>query len=273
MIELPEASVLAQQIRSTLKGKTISRVTMAQSPHKFAWYLGDPQGYHSLLAGRTIENAAGYGGLVEIQAEGAALLFGDGVSLRYMTADETLPSKHQLHIEFDDESHLFGSVQMYGGLWAFEGEYDNPYYAGAKEKPHPLSEAFSEAYFAGLMDNSSDKLSLKAFLATEQRVPGLGNGVLQDILFNAGMHPKKKLSTLTGEDRRILYSAVKTTLGEMTFLGGRDTERDLGGCLGGYKTILSKNTVDKPCPSCGGTIKKEAYMGGSIYYCGTCQKL
>lgn len=41
----------------------------------------------------------------------------------------------------------------------------------------------------------------------------------------------------------------------------------------GYKTKLSKNTVDKPCPVCGNIIKKEAYMGGSIYFCPTCQKL
>ncbi len=54
---------------------------------------------------------------------------------------------------------------------------------------------------------------------------------------------------------------------------GRDTERDLFGNLGGYKTIMSKNTVDKPCPICNTTIKKEAYLGGSIYYCTSCQKL
>ena len=59
----------------------------------------------------------------------------------------------------------------------------------------------------------------------------------------------------------------------MTFEGGRDTERDLFGCLGGYKTRLGKNTAGKPCPVCGDIIKKEAYMGGSIYYCPTCQKL
>ncbi|MFA6873005.1 MAG: zinc finger domain-containing protein, partial [Bacteroidaceae bacterium] len=29
----------------------------------------------------------------------------------------------------------------------------------------------------------------------------------------------------------------------------------------------------QPCPRCGNQIRKEAYMGGSIYYCPTCQKL
>jgi formamidopyrimidine-DNA glycosylase len=66
---------------------------------------------------------------------------------------------------------------------------------------------------------------------------------------------------------------VKTTLSAMATQGGRDTELDLFGHPGGYKTILCKNTVNKPCPVCGITIKKEAYMGGSVYYCEKCQKL
>ncbi|HBT18319.1 MAG TPA: endonuclease VIII, partial [Firmicutes bacterium] len=43
--------------------------------------------------------------------------------------------------------------------------------------------------------------------------------------------------------------------------------------LGGYQTKLSKKTVNKPCPVCGSIIKKETYMGGSIYYCEGCQRV
>jgi formamidopyrimidine-DNA glycosylase len=43
-------------------------------------------------------------------------------------------------------------------------------------------------------------LSAKAFLATEQRIPGLGNGVLQDILFTAGIHPKRKMAAISEEE-------------------------------------------------------------------------
>jgi formamidopyrimidine-DNA glycosylase len=87
------------------------------------------------------------------------------------------------------------------------------------------------------------KLSAKAFLATEQRIPGLGNGVLQDILWYANIHPKRKISTLSAEQKHKLFRSVKTILAEMTELGGRDTERDLFGCNGGYITRLSKKTV------------------------------
>ncbi len=133
-------------------------------------------------------------------------------------------------------------------------------------------DAFDRSYFGALFCEKTDKLSLKAFLATEQRIPGLGNGVLQDILFNAKMHPKKKVSTLSKKDKEGLLDSLKLTLSRMVTHGGRDTEADLYGRQGGYKTILSRNTVGKPCPICGTIIQKEAYMGGSIYFCSTCQK-
>jgi len=54
--------------------------------------------------------------------------------------------------------------------------------------------------------------------------------------------------------------------------GGRDTEKDIYGVSGGYKTIMSSKNVEAICPACGEPIIKEAYMGGSIYYCSGCQK-
>ena len=96
---------------------------------------------------------------------------------------------------------------------------------------------------------------------------------MQDILYNARIHPKRKVNTFTDTDIENLYNSIKSTLAQMTFEGGRDTERDLYGCFGGYKTKLSKNTVGKDCEICRSKIKKEAYMGGSIYYCEGCQKI
>jgi formamidopyrimidine-DNA glycosylase len=271
MIELPEAAALAKQSSEAIGGKKIKNVIAVQSPHKWAWYCGDPQQYRSLLTGKIIGQALSYGGQVEITAGDVKLLFSDGVNLRYYNTGEQLPDRHQLLLEFDDGSSLVGSVQMYGGLWAFrEGEFDNKYYLIARKKPSPLSDDFDKTYFDSLFDEAALKLSLKAFLATEQRIPGLGNGVLQDILFNARMHPKKKAS-LSVMDQQVLLDSIKKTLWEMMAKGGRDTEHDLWGRPGGYRTKLSKNTVGQPCSVCGTPIKKEAYLGGSIYYCSGCQ--
>jgi len=51
-------------------------------------------------------------------------------------------------------------------------------------------------------------MSAKAVLATQQRIPGLGNGVLQDVLWRAGVHPKRKLGTVSAAGREKLYGAV-----------------------------------------------------------------
>jgi formamidopyrimidine-DNA glycosylase len=275
MIELPEALNLAGQINDTTSGKRIGSVTVAHTPHKLAWYYGEPSKYSDILIGRVIGKANPYGSLVEIKAGNANILLGEGVGLRFHRKNEPRPPRHQLLIEFEDRSAISASVQMYGGMGAFlDGELDNPYYKVAKGKPSPLSTAFDKVYFDRIVSVPEvQKMSLKALLATEQRIPGLGNGVLQDILFNAKMHPKKKVNTLAEADKEALYDSVKATLSEMVAQGGRDTELDLFGNSGGYQTVLSKNTAGKPCPLCGTIIKKEAYMGGSIYYCEKCQRL
>lgn len=275
MMELPEAAVIVKQLNETISGKKIRNVTAAQSPHKFAWFYGDPQSYHQMLTGKTIGQATGYGGLVEIKTDAPTLLLGDGVGLRYHAPKENRPSKHQLLIEFEDLSAISATVQMYGGIWCFyDAKLDNVYYKVAKEKPSPLTGRFNEEYFQALISGPDfQKLSAKAFLATEQRIPGLGNGVLQDILWNAKIHPKRKISALTEEEKKSIFESVKTLLSSMTKLGGRDTEKDLFGNSGGYKTVMSKNNTSLPCPVCSDLIRKENYLGGSIYYCADCQKL
>ncbi len=272
MIELPEAAVLAQQLSAAVSTKTIRRVAAAQSPHKFAWYFGDPAGYAGLLAGKTVGPAASLGGMVEIQVEDVVLLFSDGVNLRFHRAAEERPLKHQLLLEFEDSTALSATVAMYGGLLCYpRGANDNPYYLVARDKPSPLTERFTAGYFGGLFLPEMDRLSLKAFLATQQRIPGLGNGVLQDILYRARLHPKSKVEALGESGKQALFQAIKTTLLDMADQGGRDTERDLFGNAGEYCTRMSKNTAGQPCPTCGSPVQKQSYLGGSIYFCPGCQ--
>ncbi|MCL2512439.1 MAG: endonuclease VIII [Oscillospiraceae bacterium] len=274
MIELPESRHLAEQIKENLTGKTVMNVSANKSPHKFAWFHGDPALYHGKLTGKIIAGANAYGGMAEIVFDGARLVSGDGANLRFFAQGEKLPDKHQMHIEFEDFSSLVCSVQMYGGMWVFiDGvDKDEGYYLSSKTKISPISEENSEDYFFGLMNDVKQNYSVKAFLATEQRYPGLGNGVLQDILFNARVHPRRKLETLTQNEKEAVYHSVKQTLSEMTVKGGRDTEKDIFGCPGGYKTKLSAKTKNDPCPVCGDDIVREAYLGGNVYFCPTCQK-
>lgn len=282
MIELPECVVLARQINQTLRGKRIEHAEANHSPHGFAGYNIDPAEYDGMLAGRQISSAnpgTGFscGGNTEINCEDRFLVL--STPIRYHPAGAKLPAKHQLCLTFDDGSHLTCTVKMWGALLCLPsnpdewGDGEPPWEIAIRKTPSPLEDAFDEAYFQTLTQAIDPKLSVKAVLATGQRIPGLGNGVLQDILFRARLHPKRKFVSLSDPERFELYSAVKSTLRLMAEQGGRDTEKDLFGNPGGYRTILSKKTLDKPCPVCGGALCREAYLGGNIYFCPTCQPL
>jgi formamidopyrimidine-DNA glycosylase len=275
VIEIPEAAVYARQLNETVIGRRIVHAEAAHSPHKFTWYCGEPSLYPETLEGKTIEESYPLNGTLELRIGDVYLALSEGANMTYLPKGSQVPQKHQLILELDDGSALVVSVQMYGGIMCFrEGGNENPYYLVVREKPSPLTVDFSREYFSGIISSPEvQRLSAKAALTTGQRIPGLGNGVLQDILYHARIHPKCPLNTLIEIDQDVLFSSITHTLQLMADQGGRDTERDLFGNPGGYITCCSKNTVGRPCQKCGALIEKASYMGGSIYFCPVCQKL
>lgn len=279
MIEAPEALMLAMQLNKIIRDKTINHVIAAQTPHKFTWYHDGPESYPDKLNGKTVKNCSAFGGMVEINmSSDTTLLFCDGANLRYYSPGEKLPVNHQLLVGFSDESCLVVSVRMYGGLFCFtgnklEGNFSS-YYLTARTKPQVMSETFDLPYFLRLIneDHAQNK-SAKAFLATRQTIPGLGNGVLQDILYMARIHPKTKIKELDDTKKRDLFFCIKKTLQDIYDSNGRNCETDIFGQKGKYIPFLSKDTAGTSCKKCGEYIRKDNYMGGSIYYCPECQPL
>ena len=274
MHEIPEARVLAKQLKETVVGKQVKSAIAGYSPHSFAWYYGDATEYGEMLAGKTFDDATAFGGFVELHAGALRLTLGEGASLRFLQVGEARPAKHQLLLEFEDGTALCSTIRMYGAIYCFEeGNMANSWYTVAKEAlPYDAPE-FTLEFLKSLLPEKVKSLSVKAFLATEQRIPGLGNGVLQDILFVSGLHPKRKVTTLSEDDWVRLWEAIRKVMHEMEEQGGRDVETDLFGKSGGYLTALSAKTKGKPCLICGEEIRREAYLGGNIYYCPHCQPL
>ena len=275
MLEIPEANTIAHQLEQVVAGKRITAVAAGASPHKWAWYTGDPGQYGALLLGKNITGTGCFGGRPELRVEGVVLSFCDGANIRYVAPGAARPSKHQLLLEFSDGCAVCCTLQMYGGIFCFPESLESQdlYYMAAKEKPSPLSSDFDKEYFASLLTDTTRKLSAKAFLATEQRIPGLGNGVLQDILWKAQTHPKRKMLSLSDDAFERLFHSVKSVIYQMEQSGGRDTENDLFGNAGGYRTVMCRKTLGNACPTCGATIQRMAHLGGSVYVCEACQTL
>lgn len=274
MIELPEAITIGKQANCLLARKKVIKVYGPTHLHKFTFFSGTPEEYNEMLSGRRIISSEGKGIFVDVKFDDDVYLsIFDGINMRYGSNTDKVPHKYQMLIAFDDNSFLSFTTSMYGGIYVFRNELDNKYRKLSMESISPLSDSFDEAFFNNLIAGETKNISVKALLAAEQRIPGVGNGVLQDILFNAGINPKRKIFSLSDKEKQSLFMSLKKTLLAMTEYGGRDTETDFRGNKGGYKSILSKNTYTSPCPRCGSEIIKESYMGGSVYYCSNCQKL
>lgn len=271
MIELPEALVLAADLNKEAAGKTVKEVCPPSYEHKFCWFEGDPTEYDRKLRDSRLEKTEGFGSYVEMIFDNdMRLTINDGVNIRLVDPDAPRPGRYQLLIEFTDGFGLVFTVAMYGGILCHTRNFYNEYYEKNRYGLSLCDPGF-DGIFMELLGSVKQNMSAKAFLATEQRFPGLGNGTLQDILLYAGIHPKRKIRTLIREEKEKLLEAVKETMDKMIRQGGRNTEKNLYGQPGGYQTLLSKITYHSGCPYCGGDITKMAYLGGTVYFCPRCQ--
>ena len=275
MIELPEALVIARQMDEALAGKRIQRGNRGNTPHKFAFANGSSKEYEAILQGKTVGRSSAHGNaiLTAIEPGYALVLGGGGERILFHPQGHKLPSKYHLWLGFEDGTALTVSVQGWGNTLLLSQASAGEHRHVQADRVTPLSDAFSWEYFRALFAqlDSESKASIKYFLITDPGVWGIGNGCLQDILFCARIHPRRRAAEINPAEQHTLYAAIQDTLTEMVDLGGRDSERDLHDRPGRYTRIMDSKTAGQRCPTCGTPIAKIQYLGGSCYLCPTCQ--
>lgn len=273
MIELTEALPFALTANDTLKGQEIINVEVLKTPHKFAWINHDQEVYQSKLTHKKIGSVMASAHYIRfILEDNTELAIGEDINSKYISAQDN-EMKHQFKLDFSNGYSLVFQVKLYGFILLGTKEElikSQPYYKKAVEAISPLDRQFTYDYFIKSTLLDCMKGSVKQALATEQHIPGLGNGLLQDVLFHAKMSPKKKLAKITDAEKIRLYHSVIDKIKEVVSFGGRDTQNDMFGQPGNYHTLMT--TSNNSCPECGQALVKEAYLGGKVIYCPNCQK-
>ena len=232
MIELPESRTIYKDLRKEILGKKIVDVRGNFTDHKFTFYYGNPDDYIKYINNKKITDIIDRNFYVEIEIEDYKLIFRDGANIRYYDNRQEFPEKSKLLLEFKDGSFINVTTSMYCCIAVFDkkkGMPDNTYYNYELNGIGALDKRFTLEYFKSLITDKTLKLSTKAFIATEQRILGIGNGVTQDILFNAKLNPKRKMNTLKDEEINNLYYSITDTINEMIKKDGRDTETNIYG--------------------------------------------
>ena len=275
MFELPEMTTFARQFNETIHGKIIQEGRLGNSPHKFVWYNRKPDEFAHLTGGKTVGKAYARGRWLFTPLEpGYILVFGEcGGKILYHPAGMELPEKYHLCLVFSDGSTLTTLTQMWGAMELFETGREKGGQYIKDMRTTPIDPEFTYDYFSGLIDEllHGEKRSVKSILTQDQLLPGLGNAIAQDIMFHAGLHPRRSLADLNPGQRRDLYAAIRDTLRDCTDQGGRSDETDLFGKPGGYIRLMDKAAAGQPCPECGHTVEKIQYLGGACYFCPKCQ--
>ncbi|MFJ9815176.1 Fpg/Nei family DNA glycosylase [Streptomyces sp. NPDC101151] len=137
----------------------------------------------------------------------------------------------------------------------------------ARLGPDPLSAGFDEDRFAALLKD--ERRQIKGALRDQSVIAGVGNAYSDEILHAAKMSPFKLAASLTPQETRSLYEALRTTLTDAV-------ERSHGLAAGRLKAekksgLRVHGRAGEPCPVCGDTIREVSFSDSSLQYCPTCQ--
>lgn len=273
MPELPEAEVVAQQLRSRLLGAQLTDCWVGrmdiirEGSRTLPWYQG------ARLA--TIERFG----------KSVAMGFSKAGETRYLVAElgmtglllfRSAQTKHPQHVHVrlsfsgGQESELrYWNPRRFGRLSLLDPAGLERYVA-RRFGCNPLT--VSKDSFTSLVQGRRGRL--KSLLMHQQVIAGIGNIYANEILFRVGLHPNRIASTLKEPTIHHLYDSMQAVLRAAVVAGGSSV-RDFyapDGEEGRYKEqhlVYGKQGL--PCPNqCGGVIRR-LMSERSSFFCPVCQ--
>ncbi len=266
MPELPEISQLASQMNTHLVGKTFFGIEILQPK-----CLNIPvEEFTQNLVGAQILSASSRGKWVFVETSQGWLLLNLGMGGEILLIDRGhLPEKRRLIFDFVDGSCLSVNFWWFGNAhYAAAGNLAD-HKPTARLGPNVLD--LSLADFNARL--TGQKTAVKTYLLDQNRVAGIGNSYIHEILFQAKIHPLRKINTLTMDEIKALYDAVHAILQSSLDQGGAFYEMDLFGRKGGF-TVEQYGIGYRPgqlCPVCTTPIEKIKTGGTTSFICPVCQ--
>jgi formamidopyrimidine-DNA glycosylase len=273
MPELPEAEVVAQQIRAHLVGATLNDCWVGRADiireglSTLSWYHG-----------ARLEGVERYG-------KSVALEFKNKGELRYVIAElgmtglllfRATETKHPQHVHVrmsftgSRESELrYWNPRRFGRLSLLDRAGLDRYRA-RRFGVDPLTVSRDE--FMSLMEAKRGRL--KPLLMHQQVIAGIGNIYANEILFRTRLHPNREVSRLRVATKIKLYDIMQGVLREAISCGGSSVKDFFApdGTEGRYKQHhLVYGKEGQLCPNHCGRIIRRLQSERSSFFCPACQ--
>ena len=275
MPELPEVETVRRGLAVRLEGRRLVRVRQNRPDLRFPL----PANFVARLQGRKVEAVKRRAKYLLIDMEdGTVLLAHLGMSGRMLVArrEEAASERHD-HVVFETEDGWvvrFNDARRFGIMdLAERGTVaSHPLLAGLG--PEPLEPEFDGPRLAEALAGRAT--SIKAALLDQRIVAGLGNIYVSEILYRAGISPRRRAGSIAGARADRLAAAVKSVLAEAVAAGGSSLRNyvQTSGELGYFQHRWAVyDREGKPCPACDcdaartGGVRRIAQGGRSTFYC------
>ncbi len=261
MPELPEVLHFKHYVESTSLNQSIGKAEILSDKVISNTTAED---FSKFLKGQTFKSASNYGKYLFLHSTGdrdLVMHFGMTGQPVYFKNEHKQPDYARAIFHFENGFKLaFNCARMLGKLELIE---DKKAFIQNKELgPDISSDYFDEETFLELVN--SRRGMIKSSLMDQNLMAGIGNECSDEILFQARMHPKKKVNELNEDELRNLYDKIDMVV--KTKLDCLDHDKELPDSF-----ILKDRNEGADCPDCDGTIAKITVGGRSGYFCPQCQ--
>jgi len=264
MPELPDVEVFRRYMDATALHQTVAEVVTADAR---VVQGATPADLATFLRGRRFERTERHGKHLFAAVDGDGWLelhFGMTGFLRYYQGADAAPAHGHVRFRFDNGYELafvdrrkLGHVAPVADLAAYLAELELGVDA--------LDPGLDAAAFRELANGRRGQV--KCWLMDQATLAGLGNVYSDEVLFHAGIHPRRRLEDLEGADLDRLHGRMAGVLEAAVQAKVRPEAMPAG-------FLLPLREVEGArCPRCGTSLERVKACGRTALVCPACQPL
>jgi formamidopyrimidine-DNA glycosylase len=279
-VELPEVEVVRRDLEKDVVGRRIREADVR--PQRNAMRVirrhARRKEFSDRLAGKKIARIDRKGKYVLMYLDGSDVLvvhFGMSGQLLRGNKRQALPPHTHVVLEFMQGGDLrFVDPRTFGEMFVTSADE----LGKVRELDHiaidPLEDAFTWQQFSAELARRAQKL--KPLLMDQKFISGLGNIYSDEVLFAAGLRWDRMSDTLSSQEVRRLYRALREVVQDAIRFRGTTLEDeayvDLYGKPGEFAAELKVyGRRGLPCRRCRTPIEMVKISGRGSYYCPQCQ--
>lgn len=281
MPELPEVETIKRELSSYLTGKKIVEVEILR-PKLIKGISAET--FAKKLIGDTIlgiERRAKY--LILPLKSGNALVIHLGLTGALLKSLPKPPhsklgqeAQKYIRVSFRLSSGTrldFSDLRLFGKIWCLPQKEVSELKEIKKLGIEPFAKDFTLEWFA--KELSRRKTKIKLLLLDQSFIAGIGNIYANEVLFYAGIHPKRPANEITSAEAKKLHEAILDVLTKAIQYKGSSVDRyvDAEGEEGTFH--LQHKVYDRkgePCFKCKTPVQRISFGQRGTYFCPKCQK-